>query len=284
MTIPHVSALRRYPVKSLAGHPVEQLTIDRSGPQGDRTWMLVLPDGQGLTAREQPELMLVRPELTATGLTIRAEGRGDLAVTIPTGPTDIPVKVHSTELLASSAGNGADAWFSEVLGTPLRLVYLGDPDIRPVRPDYAEPDDRVSFADGFPLLLTSTESLDALNDLVAAGRFPDEWPLSMTRFRPNVVVSGMPAAWAEDGWRRIRIGDAIFRTPKGCDRCVMTTVDPDTAARGREPLASLVKHRRWDGKSWFGMNLIPDTPGTQIRLGDQIEILESVPDPDGPPR
>ncbi len=284
MTIPHVSALHRYPVKSLAGHPVEQLTIDRSGPQGDRTWMLVLPDGQGLTAREQPELMLIRPELTATGLTIRAAGRSDLVVKVPTGPTDVPVKVHSTALSATSAGSGPDTWFSELLGTPLRLVYLGDPDIRPVRVDYAQPGDRVSFADAFPLLLTSTESLGAVNNLVAAGRFPGEWPISMTRFRPNVVISGLPAAWVEDGWRRIRIGDAVFRTPMGCSRCVMTTVDPDTAARGREPLASLVKHRRWDGKSWFGMNLIPDTPGVQIRIGDELEVLESEANPDGPPR
>jgi uncharacterized protein YcbX len=101
----------------------------------------------------------------------------------------------------------------------------------------------------------------------------------MRRFRPSVVVSGAPA-WAEDGWRRLRIGAVTFRSVKGCDRCVLTTVDPDTAAKGHEPLFALARHRRWDGKVWFGVNLIPDLtpgappPGALIRPGDPIEVLE----------
>jgi uncharacterized protein YcbX len=104
----------------------------------------------------------------------------------------------------------------------------------------------------------------------------------MTRFRPSVVVRGSEA-WAEDGWRALRIGAARFRAVKGCDRCVLTLVNPDTAVSGREPLASLVRHRRWDGKSWFAMQLIPDTPGVTIQVGDDVEILEAV-ESDGPPR
>jgi uncharacterized protein YcbX len=105
----------------------------------------------------------------------------------------------------------------------------------------------------------------------------------MTRFRPNVVVSGT-TPFAEDGWRRIRIGAAEFRAVKGCDRCVMTMTDPDTAARGKEPIATLARHRQWDGATWFGMNLVPDTPGVTISLGDPVEVLESVEAPNGPPR
>jgi hypothetical protein len=97
----------------------------------------------------------------------------------------------------------------------------------------------------------------------------------MRRFRPSVVVSG-PAAWAEDRWRRLRIGDVVFRAVKGCDRCVLTTVDPDTAVKGKEPIATLARYRRWDGRTWFGVNLIPDSPrpGDTIRVGDPVEILE----------
>ena len=105
----------------------------------------------------------------------------------------------------------------------------------------------------------------------------------MTRFRPNVVVSGV-APWAEDDWRRVRIGDAIFRAVKGCARCVLTTVDPGTAERGKEPIASLAKIRRWDGATWFGVNLVPDTPGATIRVGDDIEVLDAVPAGGGPIR
>jgi uncharacterized protein YcbX len=105
----------------------------------------------------------------------------------------------------------------------------------------------------------------------------------MTRFRPSVVVSGS-AAWEEDGWRLLRIGAARFRVVKGCDRCTMTMTDPDTAARGKEPIATLSRYRRWDGAVWFGMNLIPDSPGATIAVGDDVEVLEAVPAPDGPPR
>ena len=96
-------------------------------------------------------------------------------------------------------------------------------------------------------------------------------------------MRGAPA-WAEDGWRRIRIGAVRFRVVKGCDRCVIPTTDPDTVARGKEPIATLAKHRRWDGATWFGMQLIPDTRGVTINVGDEVEVLESVPAPDGPPR
>lgn len=111
-----------------------------------------------------------------------------------------------------------------------------------------------------------------------------EGPLPMTRFRPNVVVAGAPP-WAEDGWRRLRIGPVMFRAVKGSDRCVFTTIDPDTAAKGKEPLATLARYRRWDGKTWFGVNLIPDAPppGAVIRPGDPVEIVQQA-ESDGPLR
>jgi uncharacterized protein YcbX len=141
----------------------------------------------------------------------------------------------------------------------------------------------VSLADAYPVHLASEESLAALNDAIARGRFAGEGPVPMQRFRPNVVVRGAPA-WAEDGWRRVRIGAARFRVVKGCDRCVLTTVDPDTAARTREPLATLVRVRRWDGLSWFGMQLVPDDPGAVLRIGDVVAVTENVDPAAGPPR
>ncbi|HZZ53760.1 MAG TPA: MOSC domain-containing protein, partial [Trebonia sp.] len=118
----------------------------------------------------------------------------------------------------------------------------------------------------------------ALNDWILEGPRFAEGPLPMTRFRPSVVVAGAPA-WAEDGWRRLRIGEVTFRVAKGCDRCVLTTVDPDTAVKGKEPLVTLARHRRWDGKVWFGVNLIPDAPhpgapGEPIAVGAPVTVLE----------
>ena len=105
----------------------------------------------------------------------------------------------------------------------------------------------------------------------------------MTRFRPNLAIAGVEP-WAEDDWRRIKIGDAVFRAVKGCARCAITTIDPDTAAREKEPITSLARIRRWDGATWFAINLIPDTPGVTIRVGDPLEVLDSVQPGSGPIR
>jgi hypothetical protein len=236
--------------------------------------MVVSPDGSPLTARERPPLVLVTPSFDGTAMTLTAPGAPDLTVKVPDGDDLVPVNVSGYDLQAAPAGDEAAAWFTQVAGEPIRLVYLDDPTRRRVNPDYSQVDDRVSFADGYPLLLTSEASLAALNTLIEGGPHSGEAPLPMTRFRPNVVVAGSEA-WAEDSWHRLRIGDMAFRVPKGCDRCVFTTIDPETAAKGKEPLWTLARHRRWDGKVWFGVNLIPDdpAPGAVIRVGDPVVIL-----------
>jgi uncharacterized protein len=134
--------------------------------------------------------------------------------------------------------------------------------------------DRVSFADGFPMLVTNMASLAALGDwLCEAG---DE-PVPMTRFRPNIVVSGA-RPWAEDEWvgRRLRIGEITFRAAQPCDRCLVTTIDQETAVKGRQPLRALGEHRRFDDGLLFGMNLIPDIRAGEtgiIRVGDEVSVL-----------
>ncbi len=206
-----------------------------------------------------------------------------VSVDVPSADELVPVQVWQSELVAALASPAACAWFSKVIGESVRLVYLDDPTRRRPNAAFALPTDFVSFADSYPLLLASQASLDTLNDWIAEGPRAAEGPLPMIRFRPNVVVSG-GAAFEEDGWRRIRIGDATFRVVKGCDRCTMTMTDPVSAQRGKEPIATLARHRRWDGETWFGMNIVPDNPGATIALGDAVEVLESVPAPDGPPR
>lgn len=270
-----LTAITRYPIKSCRGHPVDEAVVEPWGLAGDRRWMLVDDRGQVVTAREHPQLVLITPEFTPSGLLVRAPDRDPLRVYTPHRTALWDVNVFSSVVAACPAAAEAHAWFSAVVGTSVRLVYLDDPTRRRPDPAYSRARDRVSFADGYPLLLATEESLAALNNLIAAGPRAEEGPVSMTRFRPNLVVAGA-TAWAEDGWRVLRIGAAWFRAVKGCSRCVLTTVDPVTAATGKEPLATLVRHRRWDGKSWFAINLIPDSPGATLRLGDDIEIVEQV--------
>ncbi|HTS96920.1 MAG TPA: MOSC N-terminal beta barrel domain-containing protein [Streptosporangiaceae bacterium] len=280
-----VTDLYRYPVKSCRGQPLRDAAVEPWGLAGDRRWMIVDACGEVVTARERPRLLLVTPLPQDGGIRLTGPGRPDLTVPVPPGDELIAVTVWDSRLLAAPAGAAADAWVSAVAGEPVRLVYLDDPTRRRTNPAYSQPGDRVSFADGYPLLLTAESSLGALNERIAAGPLAAEGPLPMRRFRPSVVVAGA-APWAEDGWRRLRIGEVAFRAVKGCDRCVLTTIDPDTAATGKEPIATLATCRRWDGKVWFGVNLIPDgpSPGAAIRVGDPVQVLEQDDRADGPLR
>lgn len=279
-----MTSLARYPVKSCRGQQLAAATLEPWGLAGDRRWMVVDDAGAAITAREVHRLLLVRPELTEGGLHLSAPGLPALDVATAEATDRVVVDVWGSRVPAVAAAAAAHAWFSEVVGRSARLVYLDDPRARPTNPTRTRPDDRVSFADGYPLLLTTQESLDALNERIAEGRHAAEGPLPMTRFRPSVVVQGAPA-WAEDDWRVIRISGVTFRAVKGCDRCVLTMLDPQTAAKGMEPIATLARYRRWDRKTWFGINLVPDTHERRgMRVGDEIEIISAVAPGDGPLR
>ncbi len=132
---------------------------------------------------------------------------------------------------------------------------------------YGKEDDRVAFADGFPLLLIGQASLDDLSHRV--GR-----PLEMLRFRPNLVIEGS-AAFAEDQWKRIRIGEVEFRLVKPCSRCILTTIDPQSGQRSddREPLTTLKTYRQQGGDVLFGQNLVNDGVG-RLEVGMPVTVLE----------
>jgi uncharacterized protein len=279
-----LTEINRFPVKSCGPVPTARTIVEACGLAGDRRWMLVDDDGAQLTAREHPNLLRVHPTERADGsLGLAHDDAPDLSVPTPWGGHAIPVRIHGTEVSALLADDEANAWLSKIAGVPARLVHLHDTTQRHPNPAFARATDTVSLADAYPLLAATTDSLHALNDLIAVGPLADQGPLPMKRFRPNLVIADA-RPWEEDGWRRLRIGAAVFRAVKGCDRCVLTTIDPDSGRHGKEPIATLARHRRWDGRTWFGMNLIPDTPGVEISVDDEVEILERVANPDGPPR
>lgn len=267
-----LAGLRRYPVKSCRGEDLDVAEVEPWGLTGDRRWMVVDPSGKVVTARETNRLVLVTPEITDRGLQLSAPGIADLFIDRPESGPLVDVEIWRDRLQATLADEVASDWFSELIGQPLRLVYLDDPRRRPVDPDFAETDDAVSFADGFPLLLATEESLAQLNAWIADGQRSADGPLPMTRFRPNLIVRGA-AAFAEDSWRRVRVGDVVCRVVKPCARCVLTTIDPVTAVRTKEPLVSLARHRKIGGKTLFAVNLVPDAPLGTLRVGDPVEVL-----------
>jgi uncharacterized protein YcbX len=266
-----LASVHIYPLKGCRAVDLDGAAVEPWGLAGDRRWMLVDSDSRFVSQREHPALArLVVSYGPGADIAASCESYPTVEVAAPgESPELLKVTVWGSTVLAAAAGPDADAWFSGYLGEKVRLVYLDDPTRRGVDPDYGADGDVVSFADGYPLLLTNTGSLDQLGEWLTADG--DE-PLPMNRFRPNVVVSGYEP-WAEDQWRRIRIGTVSFRVVKPCDRCVVTTTDQATGVRGRQPLRILAARRRFGQKLLFGQNIIPDSPGL-IRVGDPVEVTE----------
>ncbi|HEX6051296.1 MAG TPA: MOSC N-terminal beta barrel domain-containing protein [Gemmatimonadaceae bacterium] len=260
-----VAALYVYPIKSCAGMSVSSVELDRRGVIGDRRFMVVDDAGRFLTQRELPRLALIVPRIADGMVTLAAPG--SRAITVPIleeGPRRSVVVWRDT-CDALDQGDDASRWLSAHLGLPCRLVRLADGWKRLVDPTYAtRPDDEVSFADAYPLLLIGEASLEDLNTRLGT-------PLPMNRFRPNVVVRGS-APFAEDDWRDIVIGDVRATVVKPCARCVTTLVDQETGARGKEPLRTLATYRRrGDGEVYFGQNVIHAGRGA-ITVGDRVVV------------
>lgn len=261
--MPHVSAIFIYPVKSCRGVSLPRAAVVARGLDGDRRWMVVGADDRFVTQREEPRLALVDVSLDGEALRLAAPGVG--SVRVPRRGDQGPrrtVRVWRHQAAAVEHAEGSD-WFSAYLGAPHRLVYMPDDHQRAVNPEKAGRGHIVGFADGYPLLLIGQSSLDDLNARLAQ-------PVEMRRFRPNLVVEGA-SPFAEDQWRALRIGEVPFRGVKPCDRCVVTTVDPETGVRGTEPLRTLATYRKRGGKVLFGMNLVHDGLGA-LAVGDPVAV------------
>lgn len=266
-----LSALYRYPLKSGKGQSLQEIGLDKLGLDGDRRWMLV-DEGTGrfLTQRAVAKMSQLSASWNeAGGLTLSAPGHG--AIDVPLPPTEQEqrrgVIIWRDTLRVPDAGDEAAAWVSDFIGNPTRLVHVPVELARTTAAGYGKDDDKVAFADGFPLLLIGQASLQDLSSRVGRS-------LEMLRFRPNLVVEGSEA-FAEDGWKRIRIGAVEFRLVKPCSRCIMTTVDPHTGERDpqREPFATLQQYRSTPDGAMFGQNLVNDGNG-RLEVGMPVEVLE----------
>ncbi len=264
-----LTGIHSYPIKSTRGISLDQATLVSRGLEYDRRWMLVDSQGQFLTQRQLPRMALIHTHIESDALLVCAQGHSDLVLPLELNQGEIlEVQVWKDQCRALAANDEINEWFSQFLHHPVRLVFMPDEMNRQVDPGYARSGDITSFADGFPLLLISEGSLADLNQRLDS-------PLPMRRFRPNLVVKGCPP-YAEDQWQTIRIGGILFDVVKPCSRCIITTVDPETAEHhpDREPLKTLATYRKKDKQVFFGQNLIHRGTGL-LRLGDTIEIIES---------
>lgn len=260
-----LEALYRYPVKSLLGESFEALDVLARGLAYDRHWMVVDEQGAFLSQRKLPRMSLIAARVDTVGIVrLNTPGMPELVLTACVGGA-LDVVVWGDSVRAEAAGPEADDWLSRFLGVSCRLVCFAQDAVRSVDPAFSRATDQVGFADGFPFLLISQASLDDLNRRLVH-------PVPMLRFRPNLVVAGCEA-FAEDGWRRIRIGELEFRVAKPCSRCIIPTIDPLTAQRGAEPLRTLNTYRKRGNKIYFGQNLVHEAPG-RLAVGMPVEVLE----------
>ena len=261
-----VSNLTYYPIKACRGIEVASSCVERMGLEHDRRMMIVTPEGEFLTQREYPRLALVAPTISNGTLNLSAPNYDSIQLGIQSSGTPWPVNVWKSKgVHAIDQGEEAAEWFSDWLGTVVRLVHVVDGYKRLVNADYAvNSDDHTGFADGYPILLTSEEGLQDLNLRL-------ESPVPMNRFRPNLVVKGC-TPFAEDTWNRIRIGNVELAVVKPCARCEVTTIDKETLERSKEPLKTLGKYRKQKLGAIFGQNVIPLNEG-RIRLGMTVEVL-----------
>ena len=260
-----VTGLFYYPIKSCKGISVNEAEIDPTGFKNDRLLMLVDDHGRFLTQRKIPRMALITPRLADDRLTLSAPGMDERTFALQSSGKEPDVRVWKDTLKAVDQGAMPAEWFSDFLGTGCRLVRMTNRHIRPLPPKHTiSSDARVSFADGFPFLLTAEESLDDLNRRL-------EVPVSMERFRPNIVISGLPP-YAEDRLTAIQIGTVTFTIAKPCARCVITTIDPETGRQGVEPLRTLSTYRLKKNKVLFGQNLIHRNRGT-VSLEDTVHII-----------
>lgn len=269
----YLTQINIYPIKSLKGIPLKEARIEARGLQYDRRWMLVDQNNKFMTQREFPRMATLAVEVAENGLKITSGENERISIpSVPQTSETAQVRIWRNVCRARVYENEVNQWFSEALETKCRLVFMPDETKR--RPHHAykiHADDVVSFADGYPFMLIGEGSLADVNSRL-------ETPVPMNRFRPNLVVAGSDA-FAEDSWKKFRIGSNIFYGVKLCGRCVITTVDQNKGIKGKEPLRTLAAYRTGrigsKMKVRFGQNLIAEKPGGVVRVGDKIEVISS---------
>ncbi|NIF48066.1 MOSC domain-containing protein [Enterobacter sp. Ap-1006] len=262
-----LSQLFIHPVKSMRGLALSHAQATTSGLAFDRIFMITELDGTFITARQHPQMVLFTPAFVHDGLYLSAPDGSSASIRFADfAATPEPTEVWGTHFTALIAPDEINQWLSGFFSRPVQLRWVGEQPTRRVKRHEEVP---LSFADGFPYLLTNEASLRDLQNRCPAS-------VKMTQFRPNIVVTGA-SAWAEDTWKVVRIGGVTFDVAKPCSRCIFTTVSPERGLKhpSGEPLKTLQGFRTAQDNSGavdFGQNLIARNSGV-IRVGDELEVL-----------
>ena len=259
-----VSELYIYPIKSLRGIKVPRAFVEEKGFKFDRRWMLVDDTNEFITQRKYPTLALLQIAHVDNQFVVSTHDDGYIEIPeeINEGE-EITVTVWEKKVEVLIADNSINEWFSDTLNINCKLVYMPQNSRRLIADDIAIKGEAVSFADEYPYLIIGQSSFDELNARLSEN-------ITINRFRPNIVFTGAKAH-DEDSWKKFTINNIEFFGAKTCGRCVVTTINPETGEKGKEPLATLNKYRLMNNKVMFGMDAIARNIGT-IAVGDRIQI------------
>lgn len=252
-----------YPLKSLGGVSVHSAMALEEGFEYDRRWMLIDDQNRFITQREIPMLSLFRTGIDNDKITVQYGARTLEFLAKESTGTMVRTSVFDDAATGIAVSEEADKWFSSALDKNVRLIKLASdkPRVHFVK-KYGR-DISVSFADGYPYMMTGTASLDHLNSRMSE-------PVSVNRFRPNIVVS-TDTPHLEDTWSLIHAGKATFENVKPCGRCRIITIEQETSTIKNETLTVLSQYRRSGNSVTFGVNLICHLPG-MVRVGDHIIV------------
>jgi uncharacterized protein YcbX len=260
-----IESLFVYPVKSLAGIALQSAIITPRGLENDRNFMLTTSDYRFITQRTHPRLTSFSVELDETLIRVSHPEAG--SVEFPAEPPatgTLAAVVWDDTVAVSNVSRQADQFFSDALGESIHLVGMPAASHRQVDPVYAKEGDAVSFADGYPVLVLGSASIDELNSRTTE-------PVPINRFRANVIVGGSQA-WEEDSWTEVRIGEAQLNLVKQCARCIVIRTDQNTGERMTEPIPTLSSYRKVGSKIMVGMNAIPVGAGSIIHVGQRVDV------------
>ncbi len=256
-----IKEIHIYPIKSLGGISLPHAHVEERGLQYDRRWMLVDKEGTFLTQRENPQLAKFSCSIQENELEVNY-GKEKIRFSMDQSIESIErVKVWSSKLKAPEVDPVVSEWFSEHLQTPVKLVAMTPISKRAKRlfvPPYST---SLSFADGYPILLLGTASMDTLNE-----QCPEIIPAN--RFRANIFLN-TDAPHIEDEKISFSLGQARLKVIKPCARCTVITIDQSNGEKGKEPLKTLAKYRLRRNKIWFGANAICLQEGL-VSIGDAI--------------
>lgn len=272
-----VKSLNYYPIKSCGGIEADTVTFTETGIEHDREFMLVGPKGQFLSQRTHPELALVRTNIEDGTLYAQAPHMDELAISLVPDPDAeiIPIDLFKKPGSGTNVGPDASSYFTDYLGKDARLIQLHDP--RTIKPEchVDGATTTTGFADGFPLLLTSSSSLDELNGHM-------QQRVAMGNFRPNITIEGADA-YDEDYWRELRIGKLNVFVVRACARCPVPNIDQKQGVLTRErPVTEALRKTR-DGidpvndstGEFFGQNLAHVfESGVTVSVGDEVTVVE----------